>query len=122
MKVVRFHNSCPVIEFQYRQGQLLNMRSEKTSETMMYEAITMVIRKKSKNVQLVDYTCAESILLDFVPNSRAAIKETEAKNNKKQANRDNGAKPFYLIFLELSALRRDAIETEMLAQEVNSIF
>ena len=120
MKVVRFHNSCPVIEFQYRQGQLLNMRSEKTTETMMYEAITMVIRRKGKNVQLVDYTCAESILLDFSPNSRAAIEETEAKNHKKHTKLDNSVKPFYLIFLELSTLRSDAVKTELLAQEVSA--
>ena len=73
VRVVRFHNSCPVIEFQYRQGQILNMRSEKTTETMMYEALTKVLHGTRKRPHLVDYTCAESILLDFIPSSRLAI-------------------------------------------------
>ena len=120
VKVVRFHNSCPVIEFQYRQGQLLNMRSEKTSEMMMYEAITTVIRRKGEKIQLVDYTCAESILLDFFPSCREAIEETGAKNHVEiHAGLGAGVKPFYVIFLEVRGLRQDAAETESLAQEVS---
>jgi len=93
------------------------MRSEKTTETMMYEAITTVIRRKGEKIQLVDYTCAESILLDFVPSGRAAVEETDAKNKVKRGIAD-GVKPFYLIFLELCGFRRDAGETETIAQEV----
>ena len=120
VKVVRFHNSCPVIEFQYRQGQLLNMRSEKTSETMIYEAITTVIRRKGEKIQLVDYTCAESILLDFFPSCREAIEDTGAKNHLEiHAGVGSGVKPFYVVFLELKGLRQDAAETESLAQEVS---
>lgn len=117
VKVVRFHNSCPVITFQYRQGQLLNMRSEKTSEAMIYEAITKVTRKKGEH-QLVDYTCAESILLDFVPNGRAVIKERGAKKHLNHTGLGIGAKPFYLVFLELSPLIRNTKDTEALEQEV----
>lgn len=125
VKVVRFHNSCPVIEFQYRQGQILNMRSEKTTETMMYEALTKVLRGKGERSRLVDYTCAESILLDFIPSSRAAIEETISKkthgshSNHRNHTGFGGVKPFYVIFVELSGSNgRDAAENDMLSQEV----
>lgn len=121
VRVVRFHNTCPVIEFQYRQGQLLNMRSEKTTETMMYEALTSVLRSKGEKSRLVDYTCAESILLDFIPKSRAVIEEAISQNE----NGNNGykagftsVKPFYVIFLELSDPMRYLGENEVLSQEV----
>ena len=119
VKVVRFHNSCPVIEFQYRQGQLLNMRSEKTTETMMYEALTTVLRSKGENFRLVDYTCAESILLDFIPSSKAAIEETNRKQKHDNHTGFGGVKPFYVIFLELSGSTQDATANEILSQEVS---
>lgn len=125
VRVVRFHNSCPVIEFQYRQGQILNMRSEKTTETMMYEALTKVLRGTRKRPHLVDYTCAESILLDFIPSSRAAIEETLTRktHGSHSTNRNHigfgGVKPFYVIFVELRGSNgRDAAENDMLSQEV----
>ena len=93
------------------------MRSEKTSEAMIYEAITKVTRKKGKH-HLVDYTCAESILLDFVPNGRAVIKERQAKKHLNHTGLGIGAKPFYLVFLELSPLIRNTKDTEALEQEV----
>ena len=118
VKVIRFHNSCPVIEFQYRQGQLLNMRSEKTTETMIYEALTTVLRSKGERFRLVDYTCAESILLDFIPNSRNMISKRNHSNDGNRGNHTGfrGIKPFYVIFLELSGLTRD--KNGMLSQEV----
>lgn len=129
VRVVRFHNSCPVIEFQYRQGQILNMRSEKTTETMMYEALTKVLRGRSERPRLVDYTCAESILLDFIPASRAAIEETITKkihgshSNHRNQTGSGGVKPFYMIFLELRGSNgRDAAENDMLSQEVTFTF
>ena len=109
VKVVRFHNQCPVIEFQYRQGQLLNMRSEKCSETMLYEAITKVIGRKA---HLVDYTCAESILLDFVP----SCWKTCAKS---QVELSPLVKPFYVIFMEVEGLQKNAAQSEALAKEVS---
>lgn len=129
VRVVRFHNSCPVIEFQYRQGQILNMRSEKTTEMMMYEALTKVLQGTSERPRLVDYTCAESILLDFIPASRAAIEETITKkihgSHSTQRNHTGfgGVKPFYMIFLELRGSNgRDAAENDMLSQEVTFTF
>ena len=112
VKVVRFHNQCPVIEFQYRQGQLLNMRSEKTSETMLYEAITKVIGRKGEKTHLVDYTCAESILLDFVPSGW----KTCAKS---QVELSSLVKPFYVIFMEVEGLQKNAAQSEALAEEVS---
>lgn len=112
VKVVRFHNQCPVIEFQYRQGQLLNMRSEKTSETMLYEAITKVIGRKGEKAHLVDYTCAESILLDFVP----SCWKTCAKS---QVELSSLVKPFYVIFMEVEGLQKNAAQSEALAEEVS---
>lgn len=122
VKVVRFHNSCPVIEFQYRQGQLLNMRSEKTSETMIYEAITTVIRRKGDKLQLVDYTCAESILLNFVPSCGETVEETDVNKPKgTQTRLAVGVKPFYVIFLEVQGVRSAAAETDSVAQEVSRV-
>ncbi|XP_074623256.1 uncharacterized protein LOC141881388 [Acropora palmata] len=112
VKVVRFHNQCPVIEFQYRQGQLLNMRSEKTSETMLYEAITKVIGRKGEKAHLVDYTCAESILLDFVP----SCWKTCAKS---QVELSSLVKPFYVIFMEVEGLQKNAAQSEALAEELD---
>lgn len=83
---------------------------------MMYEAITKVVRSKGGDIQLVDYTCAESILLDFVPSSRATVEETDAMGH--HAGLGAGVKPFYVIFLELSGLS-DPKESELLAHEVN---
>lgn len=120
VKVVRFYNNCPVVEFQYRQGQLLNMRSEKTTETMMYEAITNVLRGKGEKFNLVDYTCAESILLDFIPTKMDFVKENigQGKNNNHRCKADfDDVKPFYIIFLEFSATR-DPGENRPLSQEV----
>ena len=129
VRVVRFHNSCPVIEFQYRQGQILNMRSEKTTETMMYEALTKVFRGTRQRPRLVDYTCAESILLDLVPNSRGVIEETIIKkthsshSTHKNHLEFDGVKPFYVIFVELSGSNDpDAAENDMLSQEVLFIY
>ena len=125
VRVVRFHNSCPVIEFQYRQGQILNMRSEKTTETMMYEALNKVLRGTRKRPRLVDYTCAESILLDFIPSSRSAIEDTLTKKTygSHSTNRNHAGfgevKPFYVIFVELRGSNGlDAAEYDMLSQEV----
>ncbi|XP_070554653.1 GH3 domain-containing protein-like [Ptychodera flava] len=62
IRVVRLHNQCPVIEFLYRQGQLLNVRGEKTSENVFYKALVETVSKWS-DVKLVDYTTAESVML-----------------------------------------------------------
>ncbi|XP_068741606.1 uncharacterized protein [Montipora capricornis] len=111
IKVVRFHNECPVIEFQYRKGQILNMRYEKMTETMLYEAVTTVIRRRGEKVHLVDYTCAESILLEFLPGSLGTSVQQDGLSAF-----GSGVKPFYVIFIETEGLQRNAAESEALAE------
>lgn len=88
VKVTRFHNNCPVMEYQYRQGQILNVRAEKTSERVFYDALTSVLSDYEQRFQLVDYTCAESIMFDG--------------EDKLFGGDVMGAAPFYVIFLELN--------------------
>ena len=88
------------------------MRSEKTSETMLYEAITKVIGKRGEKAHLVDYTCAESILLDFEPSCwKTCAKSPVAFSSL--------VKPFYVIFMEVEGLQKNAAQSETLAEEVS---
>ncbi|XP_041364892.1 GH3 domain-containing protein-like [Gigantopelta aegis] len=80
IRVVDFYNQCPVVEFLYRQGQLLNVRAEKTSEYAFYQALNTTI-SIWPDVTLIDYTCVESGLMDGTAPS--------------------GEAPFYHVFLEL---------------------
>ncbi|XP_071786364.1 GH3 domain-containing protein-like [Asterias amurensis] len=82
VKVVDFYNQCPVIELMYRKGQYLNVRGEKTSEDILYKALTDTVNG-FKGVSLVDYSCAESPLLD---------------NQEKV----DDLFPHYVVFLELT--------------------
>lgn len=84
IKIVGFHNTCPVIEFQYRMGQFLNCRGEKTSEFAFYQALCQAVQ--SSGVNLVDYCCAESIMVD--------------DNN---SGKKGSSEPCYHVFLELEA-------------------
>lgn len=84
MKVVGFHNQCPIVEFQYRcvytfrkyttgntlvlqycasspvrRGQMLNVRGEKVSEALFLDALKKAVSQWPA-AQLVDYCCAES--------------------------------------------------------------
>ncbi|KAK3602319.1 hypothetical protein CHS0354_007110 [Potamilus streckersoni] len=68
IKVVGFYNQCPVIEFQYRQGQFLNVRGEKTSENAFYQALCDALKKSG--ARLVDYCCAESLMVDTKTTSK----------------------------------------------------
>ncbi|CAG5120943.1 unnamed protein product [Candidula unifasciata] len=64
VKVVGFHNQCPVVEFKYRKGQFLNVRGEKVSEALFYEILKGTITKIWKDIKLADYCCTESNILD----------------------------------------------------------
>ena len=92
VKIARFHNSCPVVEFQYRQGQILNVRAEKTSEKVFYDALRSALSGDGQRLQMVDYTCAESVMLGI------------------QSHGDDvmGVAPYYAVFIELS----DELEEE----------
>ncbi|XP_021375925.1 GH3 domain-containing protein-like isoform X2 [Mizuhopecten yessoensis] len=83
VKVVDFYNQCPIIEFMYRQGQLLNVRGEKTSEVSFFKALSEGVAHWS-GAKLVDYCCAESVLV-----------EPEDPKNKESYV------PFYHVFVEL---------------------
>ena len=89
VKISRFHNNCPVVEYQYRQGQILNVRAEKTSERAFYDSLTSALSDEGQRFHLVDYTCAESIMLD---DESHVLRGDDVRD----------AAPFYVVFLELS--------------------
>ncbi|KAM3859356.1 GH3 domain-containing protein [Diretmus argenteus] len=62
VKVVGFHNQCPIVEFQYRRGQMLSVRGEKISEKLFLEALKKAVAQWP-GAHLVDYCCAESGIL-----------------------------------------------------------
>lgn len=62
VRVTDFYNKAPVVEFLYRQGQLLNLRGEKMSEDVIYKTIQKTVDDWGR-VCLVDYTTVESPLL-----------------------------------------------------------
>ncbi|XP_029934325.1 GH3 domain-containing protein isoform X2 [Myripristis murdjan] len=83
VKVVGFHNQCPVVEFQYRRGQMLNVRGEKVSEKLFLGALKNAVAQWP-GAHLVDYCCAESgILGDSI----------------------GGSDPHYQVFVELKGVR-----------------
>ncbi|XP_041830529.1 GH3 domain-containing protein [Melanotaenia boesemani] len=83
VKVVGFHNHCPIVEFQYRRGQMLNVRGEKVSEALFLGALKKAVAQWP-GAQLVDYSCAESgILGDLI----------------------GGSDPHYQVFIELKGVR-----------------
>ena len=86
MKIARFHNNCPVVEFQYRQGQFLNVRGEKTSERVFYDSLMSALKGKKPRIRVVDYTCAESVMF-YSPGLIGKLR---------------GVAPFYAVFLEVS--------------------
>ncbi|XP_028287446.1 GH3 domain-containing protein [Parambassis ranga] len=83
VKVVGFHNQCPIVEFQYRRGQMLNVRGEKVSEALFLDALKKAVAQWP-GAQLVDYCSAESgILGDSI----------------------GGSDPHYQVFIELKGVR-----------------
>lgn len=83
VKIVGFHNQCPIIEFQYRRGQMLNVRGEKVSEHMFLAALKKAV-SQWPGAQLVDYCCAESGIM---------------------GDSSGGSDPHYQVFLELRGIR-----------------
>ncbi|TKS89655.1 GH3 domain-containing protein [Collichthys lucidus] len=83
VKVVGFHNQCPVVEFQYRRGQMLNVRGEKVSEALFLDSLKKAV-SQWPGAQLIDYCCAESgIMGDSI----------------------GGSDPHYQVFIELKGVR-----------------
>ncbi|XP_003961301.2 GH3 domain-containing protein [Takifugu rubripes] len=83
VKVVGFHNQCPIVEFQYRRGQMLNVRGEKVSEALFLDALKKAVSQWPA-AQLVDYCCAESGIM---------------------GSSSGGSDPHYQVFLELKGVR-----------------
>ncbi|KAL8604079.1 hypothetical protein ACOMHN_024904 [Nucella lapillus] len=92
VRVVDLHNQCPVVEFMYRQGQFLNVRGEKTSESVFYDSLISAL-KQWDDLKLVDYCCAESIV----------VEDTTMKKYR-------GKLPCYHLFLEMEGSQ--SISTE----------
>ncbi|KAL3051530.1 hypothetical protein OYC64_001721 [Pagothenia borchgrevinki] len=83
VKVVGFHNQCPIVEFQYRRGQMLSVRGEKVSEALFLDALKKAVALWP-GAQLVDYCCAESgIMGDSI----------------------GASDPHYQVFVELKGVR-----------------
>ncbi|MBN3315921.1 GHDC protein, partial [Atractosteus spatula] len=83
VRVVGFHNQCPVVEFQYRRGQMLSVRGEKVSEELFYGALQRAV-SLWPGAELIDYCCAESGILGHF---------------------SGGSDPHYQVFLELRGVR-----------------
>lgn len=83
VKVVGFHNQCPIVEFRYRRGQMLNVRGEKVSEHLFLTALKKAV-SQWPGAQLVDYCCAESGIM---------------------GDSSGGSDPHYQVFLELKGVR-----------------
>ncbi len=104
VKIARFHNNCPVVQFQYRQGQLLNVRAEKTSERVFYDSLTSALNGEGQRFQMVDYTCAESVMLSAQSHVIGDVVK--------------GAAPFYAVFIELSGEELKEEERKTLEHKV----
>ncbi|KAF4084575.1 hypothetical protein AMELA_G00107820 [Ameiurus melas] len=83
VKVVGFHNQCPVVEFLYRPSETLNVRGEKVNEALFLSALKKAVIQWP-GAKLVDYCCAESGIL---------------------GDSSGGAQPHYQVFLELRGVR-----------------
>ncbi|KAG7325365.1 hypothetical protein KOW79_011681 [Hemibagrus wyckioides] len=83
VKVVTFHNQCPVVEVLYRLSETLNVRGEKVNEALFLAALKKAVTQWP-GAKLVDYCCAESGIL---------------------GDTSGGAQPHYQVFLELRGVR-----------------
>ncbi|KAL8577394.1 hypothetical protein ACOMHN_060216 [Nucella lapillus] len=71
VKVTEFYNQNPILEFLYRTGQFLNVRGEKTSESLFFQTLKETVAQWS-GLTLVDYCCAESVLVDDIDGNAEA--------------------------------------------------
>ncbi|AFM43381.1 GH3 auxin-responsive promoter-binding protein [Desulfosporosinus acidiphilus SJ4] len=77
VKVVDFYHQCPVIEFQYRHGQLLNIAGEKSSEHAVFNALLETSMKL--DCLLIDFTT--TVNYDMHPGNYDFFVEIETTNN-----------------------------------------
>ncbi|ELU01890.1 hypothetical protein CAPTEDRAFT_100125 [Capitella teleta] len=66
IKVVGFIDENPIYEFKYRSGQLLNLKTEKTSENVFYDALRAA-EMEWKGMSIMDYTATESTNVQLIP-------------------------------------------------------
>lgn len=132
VRVVGFHNRCPVVEFQYRcvfflrggvaarrrvcdvcvpvrRGQMLNVRGEKVSEALFLHALKAAV-SQWPGARLVDYCCAESGIMGNrpspTPTPRAALlKPPPPLSIGVAGSSSGGSDPHYQVFLELKGVR-----------------
>ncbi|ELU04490.1 hypothetical protein CAPTEDRAFT_73334, partial [Capitella teleta] len=94
IKVVGFLHENPIYEFQYRAGQLLSLKTEKTSEHAFYAALKAA-EMEWKGLSIEDYTSTESTNVELIPGL---------------------TKNYYLLFVEIRS-RRSENESCILRQD-----
>ncbi|XP_041479144.1 jasmonoyl--L-amino acid synthetase JAR4-like [Lytechinus variegatus] len=96
--ITGFYDTTPIFQFQYRNGELLSLCAEKTSEIAVTKALNETAEKWD-NVGIAHYVCAESPLYD------------EARGANDDLSTDI---LYYVIFVELSPAK-----DTMLASDIN---
>uniref|UniRef100_A0AAQ4P6E5 GH3 domain containing n=1 Tax=Gasterosteus aculeatus aculeatus TaxID=481459 RepID=A0AAQ4P6E5_GASAC len=99
VKVVGFHNQCPIVEFQYRRGQMLSVRGEKVSEALFLNALKKALAQWP-GAQLVDYCCAESGIMVFI-----LLIVPYGGGGGGVGDSVGGSDPHYQVFMELKGVR-----------------
>jgi len=98
IKVVDFFNEIPIMEFKYRQGQILNIHGEKLSEESLY--VTLQQTASSWGVDVLDYTACENVL----------------------DQNDDEAEPHYILFVECEKPIERPEEIDLNLQENHPVY
>ncbi|GAV02755.1 hypothetical protein RvY_13281 [Ramazzottius varieornatus] len=86
VRIEEFYNKWPVVTFLHRTGELLNIRSEKLPEGILYNSIMSAAAELSEDIKgVADFTSCESVIFDSV---------VHRKTYEHRA-------PHYVLFLEL---------------------
>ena len=96
VQIVGHYNQSPIFEFCARMGSMLDVRGEKTSEDMVFNALLNFTREKIKptGCKLIDFTSTDCV-----------------SYRKVVENADKGL--FYIIFVEI-----DGIERALTSEEI----
>ncbi|PIK55473.1 putative GH3 domain-containing protein [Apostichopus japonicus] len=65
-KVVDFWHQAPVVEFEYRIGEMFNICGKKFSETVVRESILSAVGSLQCSTEFVDYACCEGLVYQEV--------------------------------------------------------
>ncbi|XP_071483134.1 uncharacterized protein [Diadema antillarum] len=87
VKVTGFYGTCPIVDFQYRSGEFLNLKGEKTPEVSVRTVVMETFCDDFQSATLVDYACVESVLFE------------EATGPTKL-----GQDAYYVIFIEVDTM------------------